>query len=121
VPHQIEVAAQAHDAKEVLELLARFEVRRLVMQPDLDLAEPSCFEPGYGLFGRNEIRRRRFGPREIADYLEQLGDVAPSAPLRDELATVPHRGREIREKRVVIGDPVKDGVRKDDVDRLGDG
>jgi hypothetical protein len=120
VVHRLDVVAQA-DRREVRLEVGGIEIRGLVVEPHLDIGEPSPLQPSSGLGRCGEV----LAPHGILSQLMQGGldgrDVPRSSALHRELAARPQDRREIPEESVVIQDPMERGRGQDRVHRLAQG
>ena len=114
--HPLHVVAQA-DRLQVRLQIALGQRRRLLVQPRLHLDEPGRFQPR----GRGLRRGEMLPPAEVLVDLAQRrldrGDVAGAPALCRQLSAGPQDGRQVREQRVVVGDPVEGRRRQDRVHR----
>ena len=91
--------------------------RRLLVQPRLHLDEPGRFQPRGRALRRGEVLPSAKVLVDLAQRRFDRGDVAGAPALGRQLSARPQDGRQVREQRVVVGDPVEGGRRQDRVHR----
>ena len=79
--------------------------------------KPAASRRRAGLLGRGEGPRPGPPVAGRREHREHAADVPGAAALRHEPAAGPHDAGEVREQRVVVGDPVERRRRQDRVDR----